>query len=182
MSSQLDGVSSTMEGFNGWLVALEQVASNFHHFINEHWLPAQAILVNLHNATCPSCQKADGMADNGCLSSESERVGGAPPIPVPLPNSRSGEAAPLLGSVPSLISDSSSSSALLYFFAGARQRFQEALGLSVFINEVAGSVLSFFSGNKREVGSDEDLSEASEGSGHGSGIGGVSEGSHSHRG
>ena len=64
VSSQLDGVSFTMEGISSQLVALEQVASNFSHFIIEHWIPAQAILVNLHNATCPSCQKADTMSGN----------------------------------------------------------------------------------------------------------------------
>ena len=72
VSSQFDGISSWMEEMNTWLVALEQVASNFSHFIIEHQIPAQAILVNLHNATCPSCQRANGMADNGHLSSESE--------------------------------------------------------------------------------------------------------------
>ena len=87
VSSQMDGISSTMEGINSQLAALEQVASNFGQFIIEHWIPAQAILVDLHNATCPSCQKANTMADNGHLCSESKQVGGAPPIPVPLPNS-----------------------------------------------------------------------------------------------
>ena len=72
VSSQLDGVSSQMEGMNAWLVILEQVASNFSHFIIEHWIPAQAILVNLHNTICPSCQKEDAMANNGHLSSKSK--------------------------------------------------------------------------------------------------------------
>ena len=72
VSSQLNGVASMMEGMNTRLVALEQVASNFSHFIIEHWLPTQAVLIDLHNATCPSCQKADGMANNGHLSSQSE--------------------------------------------------------------------------------------------------------------
>ena len=40
-------------------------------------------------------------------------------------------------------------------------------------------MLSFFGGEKREVGGNEDLSEASEGSGYGSGAGGVAEGSDS---
>ena len=87
MSSQLDGVSSRMEEMNTQSVVLEQVASNFSHFIIEHWIPAQAVLVDLHNATCPSCQRADAMANNGCLSSQSERADSATAIPVPLPNS-----------------------------------------------------------------------------------------------
>ena len=33
VSSQLDSVSSILEEMNTWLVALEQVASNFSHFI-----------------------------------------------------------------------------------------------------------------------------------------------------
>ena len=65
VSSQLDGVESQ-------LVALEKVASSFSHFIIVDWLPAQAILVNLHNTTCPSCQRANAMADNGHLATESE--------------------------------------------------------------------------------------------------------------
>ena len=60
VSSQIDGVESR-------LVALEKVASSFSHFIIEHWVPAQAILIGLHNSTCPSCQQADGMADDGGL-------------------------------------------------------------------------------------------------------------------
>ena len=60
------------EEMNTRLVALEQVASNFSHFIIEHWLPTQTILVDLHNATCPSCQKADALANNGHLPSESK--------------------------------------------------------------------------------------------------------------
>ena len=52
VSSQLDRVSSRMKEMNTWLVALEQVASNFSHFIIEHWIPAQAVLVDLRNATC----------------------------------------------------------------------------------------------------------------------------------
>ena len=51
------------------------------------------------------------------------------------------------------------------------------MGLSVYIDKVMGSMLSFFGGDKREVRGDEDLSEASEGSGYGSGNGGISEGS-----
>ena len=70
MSSQFDGVSSKMEEMSTWLVALEQVASNFSHFIIEHWVPTQAILIYLHNSTCPSCQRADGLANNGGLASE----------------------------------------------------------------------------------------------------------------
>ena len=131
ISSQMDRVSSRLEEMNTRLVALEQVASKFSHFIIEHWIPTQAVLVDLHNATCPSCQRADAMADNGRSSSQSEWVDSTAPVPIPLSNSRSGEAPPLLSPVPSLISDSSSSSALLYFFVGARQRLQEALGLSI---------------------------------------------------
>ena len=63
---------------------------------------------------------------------------------------------------------------------GARQRFQERAGLSVYINELSGSILSFFGGDEREAGGNEDLSEASEGSRHGGGFGGVSEGSLGH--
>ena len=63
-------LSSQMDGMVSWLVALENVASNFGHFIIEHWSPAQAVLVDLHNATCPSCQRADAMANNGDLTSK----------------------------------------------------------------------------------------------------------------
>ena len=169
-------VSSQMDGVESRLVALEKVAASFSHFIIEHWIPAQAILVDLHNSTCPSCQRADGMADNGGLASESVRSGQAAPVPIPLPNSRQGEASSLLSPVPSLISDSSTGSTPPYFFAGARQRFQERLGLSIYIDEATGSMSSFFGGDEREVGSDEDVSEASEGSGHGSGSGVIPEG------
>ena len=64
-------VSSQMDGVESWLVALEKVAASFSHFIIDHWVPAQAVLVDLHNATCPSCQRADAMADNGGSASES---------------------------------------------------------------------------------------------------------------
>ena len=80
-------VSSQMDGVESRLVALEKVAASFSHFIIEHWVPAQAILIDLHNSTCPSCQRADGMADNGGLVSESVRSSRAAPIPVPPPNS-----------------------------------------------------------------------------------------------
>ena len=80
-------VSSQRDGVDSRLVALEKVAASFSHFIIEHWVPAQAILINLHNSTCPSCQRADGMADNGGSVSESVRSGRAAPIPVPPPNS-----------------------------------------------------------------------------------------------
>ena len=73
--SQFDGVSSRMEEMNTQLVALEQVASNFNHFIIEHWIPAQAILVDLHDATCPSCQRANAVADNGHLAAEFKQSG-----------------------------------------------------------------------------------------------------------
>ena len=169
-------VSSQMDGVESWLVALEKVAASFSHFIIEHWVPAQAILIDLHNSTCPSCQRADGMADNGGSASESIRSGRITPVPIPPPNSRQGEASSLLSPVPSLISDSSAGLTPPYFFAGARQRFQERSGLSVYINKATGLMSSFFSGNKREVRSDEDLSEASEGSGHGSGSGVIPEG------
>ena len=121
-------VSSQMDGVESRLVALEKVAASFSHFIIDHWVPAQAILIDLHNSTCPSCQRADAMADNGCLTSESIRSGRAPPIPVPLPNSRQGEASSLISPVPFLISDSSASLALPFLFAGARRCFQEAVG------------------------------------------------------
>src|ERR1700743_3151599 len=103
-------VSSQMEGVESQLVALEKVASSFGHFIIEHWVPAQAILINLHNSTCPSCHWADGMANNGGLASESVQSDRATPIPVPLPNSQQGEAPSLLSLVPSLIFDSSTGS------------------------------------------------------------------------
>ena len=156
-------VSSQMDGVESQSVALEKVAASFSHFIIEHWVPAQAILIDLHNSTCPSCQRVDGLADNGGLASESIRSGQATLVPVPPLNSQQGEAPPLLSPVPSLISDSSSSSTPPFFFAGARQRLQERLGLSVYIDEVLGSMSSFFGGDKREVGSNEGISEASEG-------------------
>ena len=162
-------VSSQMDEVESQLVALKKVASSFSHFIIEHWVPAQAIPINLHNSTCPSCQRVDGMANNGGLASESVQSGWATPVPVPPPNSQQGEAPPLISPVPSLISDSSSGSTPPFFFAGARQRPQEILGLSVYINEVSGLMLSFF-------GADESLSEASEESGYGSGSGVIPEG------
>ena len=64
-------ISSQMDGVESWLVALERVAASFSHFIIEHWVPAQAILIDLHNSTCPSCQRVDAMANNGGLASES---------------------------------------------------------------------------------------------------------------
>ena len=164
-------VSSQMDRVESRLVTLEKVAASFSYFIIEHWVPAQAILIDLHNSTCPLCQRADGMADNGGSASESVQSGWAAPIPVPLPNSRQGEAPLLFSPVPSLISDFSSGSTLLFFFVGARQRLQERSGLSVYINEVLGSMLSFFGSDEREVGSNEGVSEASEGSGYGSGSG-----------
>ena len=169
-------VSSQMEGVESRLVALEKVAASFSHFIIEHWVPAQAILIDLHNSTCPSCQRADGMADDGGSASKSVKSGRAAPIPVPPPNSRQGEAPSIISPVPSLISDSSAGSTLPFFFAGARQRFQERSGLSIYIDEASGSLSSFFGGDKREVGSNEDISEASEGSGYGSGSGVIPEG------
>ena len=169
-------VSSQMGGVESRLVALEKVAASFSHFIIEHWVPAQAILIDLHNSTCPSCQRVDGMADNGGLASESIRFGRATPIPVPPPNSRQGEAPSIISPIPSLISDSSTGSTPLFFFAGTRSRFQERSGLSVYIDEATGSLSSFFGGDEREVGSNEDVSEASEGSGYGSGSGVIPEG------
>ena len=64
-------VSSQMDGVESGLVALEKVATSFSHFIIEHWVPAQAILIDLHNSTRPSCQRADAMANNGDSASES---------------------------------------------------------------------------------------------------------------
>ena len=169
-------VSSQMDGVESRLVALEKVASSFSHFIIKHWVPAQAILIDLHNSTCPSCQRADALANNGGSASESVRSGRAAPIPVPLPNSRQGETSSLVSHVPSLISDSSAGSTPPYFFAGARQRFQERLGLSVYIDKATSLLLSFFGGDEREVRSNEDVSEASEGFGYGSGSGVIPEG------
>ena len=158
-----------MDGVESQLVALETVATSFSHFIIEHWVPAQAILIDLHNSTCPSCQRADAMANNGGLVSKSIQSGQAVALPVPPPNSRQGETSSLISPIPSLIFDSSTSSTLLYFFAGERQRFQERLGLSVYIDKVPGLMSSFFSSDEREVGSNEGISEALEGSGYGSG-------------
>src|SRR6202000_1033309 len=134
------------------------------------------ILVDFRNPACPSCQRANAMADNGGLASESVRSGRAAPLPVPPPNSRQGEAASLISPIPSLISDSSAGSTPPYFFAGARSRVQERSGLSVYIDEASGSMLSFFGGDEREAGGNEDFSEASEGSGHGGGSGVIPEG------
>ena len=169
-------VSSQKDRVELRLVALEKVATSFSHFIIEHWVPAQAILIDLHNSTCPSCHQADAMADNGGSASESIRSGQATPVPIPPPNSQQGEASSLISPVPSLISDSSAGSTPPYFFAGARQRLQERSGLSVYIDEVPSSMSSFFGGDEREAGGDEDLSEASEGSGYGSGSGVIPEG------
>ena len=72
-----------MDGVESQLVALEKVAASFSHFIIEHWVPTQAILIDLHNSPCPLCQRADAMANNGGLASESIRSGRAAPIPVP---------------------------------------------------------------------------------------------------
>ena len=170
-------VSSQMDGVKSRLVALEKVAAPFSHFIIENWVPTQAILIDLHNSTCPSCQRADAMADNGGSVSEFIQSGRATPVPIPPPNSRQGEAPSLISPIPSLISDSSTGSTLLYFFAGARLRFQERSGLSVYIDKAMSSLLSFFSGDEREVRSNEDISEASEGSGYGNGSGVIPEGS-----
>ena len=122
-------VLSQMDGVESRLVTLEKVAASFTHFIIEHWVPAQAILIDLHNSTCPLCQRADGLADNGGSVSQSVRSGQAAPIPIPPPNSRQGEASSLISLIPSLISDSSTGSTPLFFFVGTRQRFQERLGL-----------------------------------------------------
>ena len=169
-------VSSQMDGVESRLVALEKVAASFSHFIIEHWVPTQAILIDLHNSTCPLCQRADGMTDNGGSAFESIQSGWAALIPVPPPNSRQGEAPSVISPVPSLISDSSADSTPPFFFAGARQRFQEGLGLSIYIDKASGSLLSFFGGDEREVGGNEEVSEASEGSGYGSGSGVIPEG------
>ena len=64
-------VSSQMDGVESRLVTLEKVAASFSHFIIEHWVPTQAILIDLHNSTCPSCQQVDALANNGDLVSES---------------------------------------------------------------------------------------------------------------
>ena len=100
-----------------------------------------AILVDLHNTTCPNCQRADGVAHNGNMTSKSIQSGQATPVPILLPNSQQGDSVPHISPIPSLISNSSSGSALPFFFAGARERFQEALGYSVLINkrEVSGN-------------------------------------------
>ena len=165
-----------MDGVESWLVTLEKVGASFSHFIIEHWVLTQAILIDLHNSTCPSCQRADGLANNEGLASKSIQSGQAAPVPIPQPNSRQGETPSLISPISSLISNSSTGSTLPFFFVGARQRAQERTGLSVYIDEVMGSLLFFFSSNKREAGSDEDVSEASEGPGNGSGSGVIPEG------
>ena len=124
-------ISPQMDGVESQLVALEKVTASFSHFIIDHWVPAQAILIDLHNSTCPSCQRADGMADNGGPAFESIQSSEATLVPIPLPNSRQGETSSLISPIPSLISNSSTGSTPLYFFMGAKQRFQERLGLSV---------------------------------------------------
>ena len=113
-------VSSQMDGVESQLVALEKVASSFSHFIIEHWLPAQAVLVDLHTSTCPNCQRVDGMANNGYLASKPNQSGCSAPIPVPPPNSSHGDSTPLISPISSLISDSSASLTSPFFFAGAR--------------------------------------------------------------
>ena len=55
------------------------------------------------------------------------------------------------------------------------------LGQTVFINEMGSTMLSFLGGDKGEVGSDEDFSEASEGHGNGRSNGGISESIVNHR-
>ena len=117
-------IPSQMDAIESQLVTLEKVAASFSHFIIKHWIPAQVILIDLHNSTCPSCQRVDGMADNGNLESKSIKSGWSAPIPIHLPSSRQGDSAPLLSPIPSLVSNSSSSSALMFFFAGVRRRFQ----------------------------------------------------------
>ena len=87
-------VSLQMDGVESLLVTLEKVTSSFSHIIIEDWVPAQAILINLNNSTCPSCQRADEMVNNGGLASKSIRSSWAALLPVPPPNSRQGEASP----------------------------------------------------------------------------------------
>ena len=68
-------VSSQMDGVESWLVTLEKVTASFSHFIIEHWVPAQVILIDLHNSTCPLCQRADGGANcQGHSTLSSQRV------------------------------------------------------------------------------------------------------------
>ena len=144
-------VSSQMDGVESWLVALEKVAASSSHFIIEHWVPAQAILIDLHNSTCPSCQRVDGLANNGGLASEFVQSGWATLVPVPPPNSRQGKTPSIISPVPSLVSDSSAGSTPPFFFVGARQGLQERAGLSVYINKVTGSFSSFFGGDKGKL-------------------------------
>ena len=80
-------ISFQMDGVESRLVALDKVAASVSHFIIEHWVPAQAMLIDLHNSTCPSCQRADAVAHNGNSISESVQSGRAALIPVPPPNS-----------------------------------------------------------------------------------------------
>ena len=120
------------------------------------------------------------MANNGDSAAESKQSGRAAPVPIPPPNSQSGETTPLLSPIPSLISDSSSSSNPPFFFAGARERLQTSAGLSIYIYKAAGLMSSLFSNDEREARSNEELSEASEGFGYGSGVEGIPEGSGGH--
>ena len=147
-------------GIEPQLVALKKVAQSFSHFTIEHWIPAQQVHINLHNSFCPDCWVLAGVAWASVL--QVCLIYSGLSSPVPPPNSRPGDAASLISPIPSLISNSSASSALSLFFAGAREQFQEALGHSVFIDKRASTMLSFFSSDKREIGSNEDISEASE--------------------
>ena len=81
-------ISSQMGGMESWLVALENIACSFSHFIIEHWIPAQQIIISLHNAYCWDCQAVNGLANHGDSSGESIQSSQASSIPVPLPNSR----------------------------------------------------------------------------------------------
>src|SRR6202000_1302625 len=79
--------------------------------------------------------------------------------------------------LPSLVlSPPSSPTPTPYFVAGATSRLKERSALSVYIDEATSSLSSFFGSDEREAGSHEDISEASEGSGYGSGSGVIPEG------
>ena len=64
-------VSSQMDEMESQLVALENIACSFSHFIIENWIPAQQIIVSLHNTYCWDCQAANGLANHVDFSGES---------------------------------------------------------------------------------------------------------------
>ena len=169
-------VSSQMDGLESRSVALEAVTHSFSHFIVEHWIPAQEVLVSLYDLFCQDCWAAHGIAHHGHSSSKPLISSQASPIPVPPPGSQQGNSAPNISTIPSLISNSSAGSFSLYYFTGAQRCYQEASGQSVFIDKTASTMLSFFSSDEGKVGDIEDVLGSSEEEGSGLHHGGVPEG------